>query len=80
MTCAILDEIGLKLEKDYIMIKVAVCGSNGKMGKEVVKAVNAADDMELVAQIDIFNGQFTSIKDAKKAPGCLIKRHPRFRD
>ncbi|MBE7702683.1 MAG: 4-hydroxy-tetrahydrodipicolinate reductase [Cyanobacteria bacterium SIG28] len=49
------------------MIKVAVCGSNGKMGKEVVKAVNAADDMELVAQIDIFNGQFTSIKDAKNS-------------
>ena len=49
------------------MIKVAVCGSNGKMGKEVIKAVNSASDMDLVAQIDIFNGQFTSIKDAKNS-------------
>ena len=49
------------------MINVAVCGANGKMGQEVVKAVNTADDMSLVAQIDIFNGQFTSIKDAKDA-------------
>lgn len=47
------------------MIRVAVCGANGKMGKEVVKAVNSADDMTLVAQIDIFNGQFASIRDAK---------------
>ena len=47
------------------MIKVAVCGSNGKMGQEVVKAVNSAEDMTLVAQIDIFNGQFATIKDAK---------------
>lgn len=47
------------------MIKVAVCGANGKMGQEVVKAVNSAEDMTLVAQIDIFNGQFVTIKDAK---------------
>ena len=47
------------------MINVAVCGANGKMGKEVVRAVNAANDMALVAQIDIYDGQFTSIKDAK---------------
>lgn len=49
------------------MINVAVCGSNGKMGQEVVKAVLAADDMTLVAQIDIFNGQFATIKDAKNS-------------
>lgn len=48
------------------MIKVAVCGSNGKMGQEVVKAVNAADDMELVAKIDIINGEFNSIEAAHK--------------
>ena len=47
------------------MINIAVCGSNGKMGQEVVKAVNNAEDMALVAQIDIFNGQFATIKDAK---------------
>lgn len=47
------------------MINIAVCGANGKMGQEVVKAVNNAEDMTLVAQIDIFNGQFATIKDAK---------------
>lgn len=46
------------------MIKVAVCGANGKMGKEVVNAVNNADDMELVAKIDIFNGEFSTIEEA----------------
>lgn len=49
------------------MINIAVCGSNGKMGQEVVKAVNSAEDMTLVAQIDIFNGQFATIKDAKNS-------------
>ena len=49
------------------MIKVAVCGANGKMGQEVVKAVNSANDMELVAKIDIINGEFESIKEAKEA-------------
>jgi len=49
------------------MIRVAVCGANGKMGQEVVKAVNSADDMTLVAQIDIYNGQFATIKDAKNS-------------
>ena len=38
---------------------------NVKMGKEVVKAVNEAEDMTLVAQIDIYDGQFVTIKDAK---------------
>ncbi len=32
------------------MIKVAVLGACGKMGREVVKAVTGADDMELVAR------------------------------
>ncbi len=49
------------------MIKVAVCGANGKMGKEVVKAVNSSEDMTLVAQIDVFNGQFVTIKDAQES-------------
>ena len=47
------------------MINIAVCGANGKMGQEVIKAVNSADDMTLVARIDINNGQFATIKDAK---------------
>ena len=53
--------------EDIIMINIAVCGSNGKMGQEVVKAVSNADDMTLVAQIDVYNGQFTTIKDAKNS-------------
>ena len=49
------------------MLNIAVCGSNGKMGQEVVKAVNSACDMTLVAQIDVLNGQFATIKDAKNS-------------
>lgn len=47
------------------MINIAVCGANGKMGQEVVRAVNNAEDMTLTAKIDINNGEFSSIKDAK---------------
>ena len=46
------------------MINIAVCGANGKMGQEVVRAVEASDDMSLAAKIDIYNGEFSSIKDA----------------
>lgn len=46
------------------MIKVAVCGANGKMGQEVVKAVTSAEDMKLVAKIDIVNGEYNSIESA----------------
>lgn len=35
------------------MIKVGVLGARGRMGGEVVKAVNSASDMELVAALDI---------------------------
>lgn len=48
------------------MIKVAVCGANGKMGKTLVEAVNNAKDMELCAKIDIFNGEFATIEQAAK--------------
>ena len=34
-------------------IKVAVLGAKGRMGAETVKAINAASDLNLVAQIDI---------------------------
>jgi len=47
------------------MINIAVCGANGKMGQEVIKAVKAAEDMTLVAKIDINDGEFATIKDAK---------------
>ncbi|CAN2209980.1 DapB Dihydrodipicolinate reductase [Candidatus Nanopelagicaceae bacterium] len=35
------------------MIKVAVLGSRGRMGAEVVKAVHEAKDLELVAELDL---------------------------
>ena len=35
------------------MIKVGVLGARGRMGAEVVKAVTAAADLELVASLDI---------------------------
>lgn len=37
------------------MIKVAVCGALGRMGQEVVKAVEEAEGMELSAVIDLNN-------------------------
>ena len=49
------------------MINIAVCGANGKMGQQVVKAVSDAEDMTLVAKIDINNGEFASIKDATES-------------
>lgn len=35
------------------LIRVGVLGARGKVGREVCKAVDAADDMELVAMVDI---------------------------
>ena len=52
------------------MINVAVCGSQGKMGKEVVKAVSNSPEMNLVAKIDINGGEYSSIKEALEA--CKI--------
>lgn len=49
------------------MIKVAVCGANGKMGKEIVKAVNENSETELVAKIDIVNGEYSTIEDANNS-------------
>jgi 4-hydroxy-tetrahydrodipicolinate reductase len=37
---------------DVPRIAVGVLGARGRMGTEVVKAVNAADDLELVAMVD----------------------------
>lgn len=47
-------------------IKVAVCGSCGKMGQEVIKAVVMNDELELVAKIDICVGEgtYNSIEEA----------------
>ena len=35
------------------VIKVGVLGARGKVGAEVCRAVEAADDTELVAQVDV---------------------------
>ena len=45
------------------MIKVAVLGAKGRMGSEVVKAVDAAADMQLHAAIDL-DGSIESAKGA----------------
>jgi len=36
-----------------VTIKVGVLGANGRMGSEVCRAVDAADDLELVASLDV---------------------------
>ena len=46
------------------MIKVAVCGANGKMGKEVVRAVTDHSEMKFVAGIDINSAEFKTIEEA----------------
>lgn len=49
------------------MIKVAVCGAMGKMGKEVCLAVEECPEIELVAKIDIASdGMYHSIADAHR--------------
>ena len=49
-------------------IKVGVCGACGRMGQEVVKAVNADKELELVAKIDICDCKdvYNSIEEASK--------------
>ena len=49
------------------MIKVAVCGALGKMGREVVNMVTEHPDMELVAKIDIASGDmYHTIEEAAR--------------
>ena len=49
------------------MIKVAVCGALGKMGKEVIKAVGECSETELSAKIDIVGEDtYKSIEEAHK--------------
>jgi 4-hydroxy-tetrahydrodipicolinate reductase len=49
------------------MIKVAVCGAFGKMGKEVCEAVLNDPSTELVAKIDIQGDAYRTIEEAKKS-------------
>ena len=54
------------------MIKTAVCGAAGKMGKEVVQAIKECHDTELTALIDISSSEmYHSIEDAAK--NCQIE-------
>ncbi|MBR1425595.1 4-hydroxy-tetrahydrodipicolinate reductase [bacterium] len=49
------------------MINVAVCGANGKMGKEVCFAVENNPSMQLCAKIDLLgDDNFKTIADAQK--------------
>ena len=49
------------------MIKIAVCGALGKMGKEVVNTVLESSDMELVAKIDVASGEmYHTIEEAAR--------------
>lgn len=48
------------------MIKVAVCGANGKMGKEVCQAVENDGSMTLAAKIDIKGDGYRTIEEAKR--------------
>lgn len=49
------------------MIKVAVCGALGKMGREVVEAVTADNTMDVACKIDIVGEDtFKTIEDAHK--------------
>ncbi len=53
--------------KGEIMIKVAVCGAMGKMGKEVCQAVQDCPTTELVAMIDIASsGMYHKIEEAHR--------------
>ncbi|MDD3013759.1 MAG: 4-hydroxy-tetrahydrodipicolinate reductase [Candidatus Gastranaerophilales bacterium] len=59
---------------DTQKIKVAVCGACGRMGQEVIKAVNNQKDMELVAAIDISNaGKDIGEITENKACGVVIE-------
>lgn len=49
------------------MIKVAVCGAYGKMGKEVCEAVEADSSMTLAAKIDIKGDAYRSIEEARQS-------------
>lgn len=47
------------------MIKVAVCGAYGKMGKEVCEAVENEPSMKLVAKIDLQGSACKTIEEAR---------------
>ena len=54
------------------MLKIGVVGALGKMGKEVVKAVLNAEDMQLVLAVDIL-GEGTDAGIAACSKECGVK-------
>jgi 4-hydroxy-tetrahydrodipicolinate reductase len=57
------------------MIRVAVLGANGRVGGEVVKAVEAADDTELACAVDI-GDDLTSALSRSRAQVAVDFTHP----
>lgn len=62
-------------------LKVVVCGALGKMGSESVRAIQGADDMDLVAQVDSTPGEdilssLAEALDAARPDVCLDFTHP----
>lgn len=47
------------------MKRVAVAGARGRMGAEVVRAVEGAPDMEVVAQIEVGDSLETALRDSR---------------
>ena len=57
-------------------ITVAVVGALGKMGQETVRAIQGADDMELVGAVDLFS-QGEVVADGKvKVEQGIFKKYP----
>jgi 4-hydroxy-tetrahydrodipicolinate reductase len=52
------------------MIRVAVSGARGRMGSEVVRAVTAADGMEVVAEIEFDDDLAAILKETK--PDAMV--------
>ena len=57
------------------MIRLAVCGAAGRMGREVVSAITGADGMEVVAAIDRQNvGEDAGILAGGSALGMIHRK------
>ena len=58
------------------MIKVLVNGALGRMGRTVVNAVNADDELELVGAVDIIDGEVDGMKIETNLDAALKKYSP----
>jgi 4-hydroxy-tetrahydrodipicolinate reductase len=65
-------------ETTSTVLKVGVLGARGKVGREVCKAVDAADDMQLVAEVDADDDIETLVTEGAQAvvdfthPGAVM--------